>query len=316
MGRLKALRFLVTGGAGFVGSHLVESLTQGNQLVALDDLSNGSLSNLKSAGREVKFLRADASRESVIARVRRIDGIFHLACHPRSFSFDSPARDVDVNLRSTVNMLELARKKDAKLIFTSNSGIYGEPEYLPVDEKHRIDCKTPYDVNKYASELQIRAYAKEYGLRTVVCRLATVYGPRQRVNEKLGWRPLVATFFERLMSNKPPTIFGDGEQTRDLIYVKDVVDGLIRSFNSKEANGEIFNLGTGTEVSVNDVYRMISEALGKSIEPERGPPSIGDIRRMCYSNLKAKRVFGFEIKYPFAVALKEYVAFVSRNRPL
>jgi UDP-glucose 4-epimerase len=207
-----------------------------------------------------------------------------------------------------MNVLEVARRSDAKLVFTSNSGIYGDPSYLPMDEQHPINCKTPYDVNKYASELHMRAYQRQYGLATVACRLATVYGPRQRVNEKLGWRPVVATFLERVAKGKRPTIFGDGEQTRDLIYVRDVVDGLVKAFHSNDANGEVFNLGSGTETSINSVLRKICEILGKDIEPERQSPSVGDIRRMCCSNLKAKKTFGFKIKYPLDTALKEYVS--------
>lgn len=225
----------------------------------------------------------------------------------RDPSVSTNQRDVDVNLRATMNMLELARKSDAKMVFTSNSGIYGDPQYLPMDEKHPIDCKTPYDVNKYASELQMLAYRKQYGVRTTVCRLATVYGPRQRVNEKLGWRPIVATFLEYLVKGKQPVVFGDGEQTRDLIYVKDVVDGLMKAFTSKEADGEAFNLGTCVETSVNVLLRTVGEITGKKVDPAQGPPSIGDLRRMCLSIEKAKRTFNFEIKYPLHIALKEYV---------
>ena len=304
---------MVTGGAGFVGSHLVESLASEHQVTVLDDLSNGSLPNLKTVRKKVRFLKVDVSKETSIVKAGKVEGLFHLACHPRSFSFSRPAKDVDGNLRSTVNMLELARKCDAKLIFTSNSGIYGEPQYFPMDEKHPIDCKTPYDVNKYAAELQIRAFARQYGLRSTVCRLATVYGPRQRVNEKLGWRPVVATFVQYLMTGRKPTVFGDGDQTRDLIYVTDVVDGLIGAFNSKDADGEVFNLSTGIETSVNTLLGQIIATTGKKIKPARGPPSIGDIRRMCYSNEKAGRVFGFQIRHPLTVALREYVDWYKAN---
>jgi UDP-glucose 4-epimerase len=176
-----------------------------------------------------------------------------------------------------------------------------------MDENHPIDCKTPYDVNKYSSELQMQTYHKQYGVRTVACRLATVYGPRQRVNERLGWRPVVATFLEYLMKGKQPVVFGDGEQTRDLIYVKDIVDGLWKAFSSTQTNGEAFNLSTGVETSINRLLEKICEALGKKVEATHGPPSIGDLRRMCCSNEKARKVFSFEITYPLEVALKEYI---------
>jgi len=307
------LKLLVTGGAGFVGSHLAETLSVEHRVIVADDLSNGSLMSLKSVRKKIRFVKLDISKESSLRRIGKVEGIFHLACHPRSFSFNRPARDVEVNVKSTINMLELARKSDARLVFTSNSGIYGEPQYVPMDEKHPIHCKTPYDVDKYASELQMTAYHEQYSLPTVVCRLATVYGPRQRVNEKLGWRPVVATFLERLANGKRPTIFGDGQQTRDLIYVKDVVGGLLMAFNSSEANGDVFNLSTGVETSVNSVLQMISDELGENAEPERGPPSLGELKRMCCSNAKAHKTFGFEIRYPFSAALREYIAWYEKE---
>ena len=309
------MKLLVTGGAGFIGSHLAEKLAESNQLTVVDDLSNGTLANLKLMRRKIKFVNHDLSKESVVRRIGRVEGIFHLACHPRSFSFNKPTRDVDVNLRATMNVLELAMKSDAKVMFTSNSGIYGDPEYLPMDEKHPINCKTPYDVNKYASELQMLAYHQQYNLATVACRLATVYGPRQRVNETLGWRPVVASFVEKLVKGKRPTVFGDGEQTRDLIYVKDVVRGLEKAFYSEKATGDAFNLGTGVETSINSLLSTVAGALGRRVEPEQGPPSVGELKRMCLSIAKARETFGFDLKYPLTAALEEYVDwYKTRNQ--
>lgn len=309
------MELLVTGGAGFVGSHFVEQSCDKNKITVIDDFSNGSLENIKAVRKKIRLIRTDVSKPTVVRRrdIGKPDGIIHLACHPRSFSFRNPTRDVEVNVRATMNVLEIARKHDAKLVFTSNSGIYGDPQYLPMDEKHPINCKTPYDVNKYASELQMNTYQKQYGLRTVICRLATVYGPRQRVNEKLGWRPVVATFLEYLTRGKRPIVFGDGNQTRDLIFVKDIVNGLLRAFNSKAADGGVFNLSTGVETPVNDIIKLIGSELGEDIKPEHGPPSIGDLRRMCCSNEKAREVFGFEIKYPLREALKEYVKWYQQK---
>ncbi|MGA2785683.1 MAG: NAD-dependent epimerase/dehydratase family protein [Candidatus Bathyarchaeia archaeon] len=310
------MKLLVTGGAGFVGSHFVERSCHENEITVIDDLSNGSLANIKEVRRRIRLMKTDVSKPTVVRLrgVGKVDGIIHLACHPRSFSFKNPTRDVEVNVRATMNVLELARRHDAKLVFTSNSGIYGDPQYLPMDEQHPINCKTPYDVNKYASELQMRTYRMQYGLRTVVCRLATVYGPHQRVNEKLGWRPVVATFLEYLTQGRRPVVFGDGNQTRDLIYVKDVADGLLKAFNSTKSDGEVFNLSTSKETSINNLLRMITDKLGLTVEAEHGPPSVGDLRRMCCSNEKARTVFGFEIKYPLREALEEYVKWYKQNQ--
>jgi len=284
-------KILVTGGAGFVGSHLVEELVCSSYSVTvLDDLSNGSRDNLRSVIDRIKFKLADISRKDWISKIPRAHVVFHLACHPRSFSFANPQKDVCVNLIGSVNVLEYARKHDARIVFSSNSGIYG-PCVL-AKENDAASCLTPYDVDKYSTELMLGAYNKQYGIKSIIFRFATIYGPRQRVNEKYGWRPVVATFATRLLRSRPVTIFGDGHQTRDLVYVKDVSDALLRSIRYK-GDFDIFNLSTGRETKVIDVFRMVSRFVGVKASPRHGPPLPGDIRRMSYSNEKIRRKLGW-----------------------
>jgi UDP-glucose 4-epimerase len=282
---------IVTGGAGFVGSHLVEELVHRKYSVTvLDDLSNGSRNNLCSVADRVQLRVLDISRKNWIAKAPGAEVVFHLACHPRSFSFTNPQKDVSVNLIGSVNVLEYARKNDSRVVFSSNSGIYGPCKLAK--ESDPVSCLTPYDVDKYSTELMIRAYNKQYGIKSTIFRFATIYGPRQRVNEKYGWRPVVATFATRLLANSPVTIFGDGLQTRDLVFVKDVPDALLRSIHYM-ADFDIFNLSTGHETKVIDVFRMVSRFVGVRTSPCRGPPQPGEIRRMSYSNNRIRRKLGW-----------------------
>jgi len=303
---MQGFNFIVTGGAGFIGSHLVEKLVEeGSNVIVIDDFSNGSLENLKKVKDEVKIVRRDVSKFDGVDIKRDIDGIFHLACHPRSFSLSDPIRDLVVNAMGMLRILGFAKRQKCKVIFTSNSGIYGEPRYLPIDENHSLDPKTPYDANKLVAEHYCQIYNRTYGIPTAIARLATVYGPRQKVNIELGWKPVIAEFVSKILADKAPTIFGDGKQTRDFIYVSDVVEGLLRMYQSKEAEDEIFNLSTETETNINQLLEIVNKLAHKNIEPKHGPPSIGDIRRMYISRSKCKTILGWKPKTSLIEGIQE-----------
>ena len=292
---------MITGGAGFIGSHLAEELVKrGRNLVVVDDLSNGSMDNLKAVESKLTFRRHDITRGLLeLDGLGKLDEIYHLACYPRQISFANPVRDCEVNLVGTISCLELARKTGAKVLFTSNTGIVSNPQTLPVDETFAPNPLTPYDTNKLASEYMLKAYHKFYGIRTVAVRFASIYGPRQRVNEKLGWRPVIPEFANRLLGGEAPTIDGDGRQTRDFLYVKDAVDGVVKAMESSvpEANrGGMFILGTNREVSINEVYQAIAKLLDSKIQPKHGLGKADDIMRMRYNYAKAKTTFAFEPK--------------------
>lgn len=307
---------LVTGGAGFVGSHLIESLVNENiKVTVLDDFSNGSEKNLQQVKDKIQIEKFDISNTDWNSINKyNPDTIFHLATHPRSFSLQDPKRNMEVNVHGTLNVLEFAKKKDAKVIYTSNSGICGDPQFLPVTEEHPIDCKTPYDANKLVGELYAKIYYKIHGVYSVIFRLATVYGERQRVNEKLGWRPLIATLVEKVEKGETPIIQWDGEQTRDLIYVKDVVDCLILGAKSKDHGGEMFLLSTNTETSVNKAHETVCKTIGKNVTPEYGEMLPGDLRRMVLSYDKAKKAFGFSPKVPVEEGVRRYVEWYRKNK--
>ena len=308
--------FLVTGGAGFVGSHLTERLVHGGAaVVVLDDFSNGTMDNLEDVKDRVTVLRQDIS--APLAELRqalggyRFDGIFHLACFPRSLSLKDPFRDLEVNARGTLNVLELARLNMSKVVFTSNSGIYGDPDYLPIDEKHPDRPSTPYDANKLVSEYYMKIYHRIHGLPIGICRLGTVYGERQRT--KPEWKPVIPEFATKLQMGEAPTIYWDGEQTRDLIYVKDVVQGLAKAYYADNTGDGVFILGTSIETSVNRIYQIVCQALGKHMEPARAGKIPGDIRRMKLSFEQAQRTLGFVPEYTLEQGVNNYIAWLTSS---
>jgi len=286
---------IVTGGAGFIGSHLVEELFRlGRTVTVVDDFSNGYLSNLESVASKITTIRHDISTSSVnMFEPSEVDEIYCLACYPRQISFANPRRDCEVNLIGTLNALELAKAKGAKLVFASNTGIVSNPETLPVDETFPPSPSTPYDIHKLASEHLLRVYSKVHNVKTVALRFASVYGPRQRVNEKLGWRPVIPEFSTKLLRRIPPTIDGDGRQTRDFIFVKDIVKGVIAAMKSKSSDGDVFILGTNIETSILKLYRMISDLTGADVQPKHSPKKPEDIARMKYDYSKAHNSFGW-----------------------
>jgi len=305
---------LITGGSGFVGSHLVgELVKRGIPVTVVDDLSNGSIENLQDVLHDITFVKDDISR-SGFDLSGNFDAIFHLATHPRSFSLADPYRNLEVNAKGMLNVLELAKKRGSKVIYTSNSGIYGEPKFLPVDESHPDDPKTPYDATKLLGEHLARIYFRIHHVPCVIFRLATVYGERQKVNEKLNWRPVVAEFMRRVLNGETPVIYGDGEQTRDLIYVKDVVKGLTLGAQMDSADGELMILSTGRETSVNQLLETLVKITGIEAKPRHEAPIPGDIRRMVYSFEKAKRLVGYEPSYTLEAGLKRCIKWYRCTR--
>ncbi len=280
------MRALVTGGAGFIGSTLVDRLlAEGHRVDAVDDLSSGSLGNLVDArsnpDHDFTFQRLDVRSEQLVALIarRRPEVIFHLAAQADvRVSVAQPVFDADVNILGTLRVLEGAREGGTrKVVFASSGGtIYGDvdPADLPVRETHPQRPLSPYGVAKKAAGDYLVAYRELHDLEFTSLALANVYGPRQDPHGEAG---VVAIFAGRLLAGEECTIFGDGEQTRDFVYVDDVVDAFARA--AERGGGLLMNIGTGVETSVNRLYDTMASAAGRQERARYAPERPGELRR-------------------------------------
>ncbi len=279
------LRCLVTGGAGFIGSNLVDRLlAEGHEVDVVDDLSTGALSNLaeaRASGGSFRFHNLDIRDERLTELVqrRRFDVIFHLAAQISvKASVDRPVFDAEVNVIGSLAVLEAARQaKVRKVVYAASGGtLYGEPDGsdLPIGEHLPHAPLSPYGVSKAAPIGYMATYRKLHGLEFTALALANVYGPRQSPHGEAG---VVAIFAERLLQGETCTIFGDGEHSRDYVFVDDVVDAFARA--ARRGGGLVLNIGTGLETTTNHLYEVVAAAAGSSAAPKHGPERPGDLRR-------------------------------------
>lgn len=289
------MKALVTGGAGFIGSNLVDALlARGDEVTVVDDLSTGRRENLEGAlGKGAKLVEADIRDRSAMEELggrERSEVVFHLAAQiDVRKSVADPAWDAAINVGGTANVLEAARAAEARrVVFTSTGGaIYGEGEgqRLPLAEDAPLAPEAPYGQSKFAAEGYLSLYERLYGLSGVSLRLGNVYGPRQ---DPLGEAGVIAIFCGRLREASRPTVFGDGKQTRDYIYVGDVVSAALAAAES-EATGPI-NVGTGVETDVLELIRQLRELSGaEGFEPEFAPPRAGEVQRISIDAGRAAR---------------------------
>jgi len=303
-------KVLVTGGAGFIGSHLVERLVnEGFEVVVLDDLSTGSLNNVRGYVKEPRFqfIRGDVRVRGVVRRaLRDVDLVFHLAAIASvDLSIRRPDVVNDVNVTGTLNLLEESRRADVeRFVFTSSCAVYGEPIKLPVDEEHSARPLSPYGASKLAAEQYCNVYHRVYGLDVVVLRLFNAYGPRQ---ERSPYGGVISRFIERLRRGLAPIIFGDGRQTRDFVYVGDVVEALMLAMKSKDCVGMTINIGSGVEVSIRELADKLIKIFGLKARPIFSRPRAGDVKRMCADIKRAKEVLKFEPKTSLEEGLKACV---------
>ncbi len=291
---------LVTGGAGFIGSHLVDRLlADGHEVTVLDNLSSGHLYNLAPARRDpdlpLHFLRLDITSDGLERAIAKAapEVVCHLAAQTDvRRSVDDPVRDAMVNVVGTVNVLESCRRHDVeKVVFTSSGGcIYGEPspEALPVAEDHAGHPASPYGAGKRGVEEYLWAYASLYGLRWTSLALGNVYGPRQDPSGEAG---VVSIFAGRMLDGRDITIYGDGEQTRDFVFVGDVVDALVGAI--EQGDGARVNVGTGQETSVNDVFAELAAITGYAKHPSYAAPRPGELRHIALDGFAAEAHLGW-----------------------
>jgi len=263
---------LVTGGAGFIGSHVVDLLIENNyNVIVLDNLTTGSVENLN---KKARFIKGDIRDENL--DFRDIEGVIHLGAQVNvRTSLERPLYDCDVNVLGTLNILETMRRYDVeKIVFASSVAVYGNPQYLPVDEEHPKKPLSPYGLSKYCGERYIELYRDLYGINYTILRYSNVYGERQDPRGEAG---VVSIFIESMLRGRTPTIYGDGYQTRDFVYVGDVARGTLMALNWKN---KVVNIGTGQETTINHLYSVIADTLNFKEKPLYADPREGEIYRM------------------------------------
>jgi UDP-glucose 4-epimerase len=299
------MKVLITGGAGFIGSNLTQQLVHdGHDVTVLDNLMTGKRSNLDPFP-EVRFLEGDVRDEGAVARaIHGAEVVFHLAAsvgNVRSMKF--PLVDADINVLGTLRVLEAARTAGVrKIVASSSAGVYGELQTLPIGEDHPVKPDSPYGCTKLCEETLCLAYAKLYGLEAVCLRYFNVYGPNQRFD---AYGNVIPIFVFRMLRGEPLTIFGDGEQTRDFVNVKDVVQANLKAAMADGVTGA-FNTGSGTRVTINKLVSHLITASGHSPEVVCVPARPGDVRDSLADISAARTMLGFEPEVSLQDGLQEY----------
>lgn len=291
-----ALSVLVTGGAGFIGSHLVDKLVSGGVNVRiLDNLSSGDLDNLSShvgSGR-VEFIEGDVRDIAVVRKaVSGVSHVVHLAAIVSvTFSTENPAVTYDVNTSGTLNLLQASAEAGVRrFVFASSCAVYGEPMFLPVNESHPANPISPYADSKLKAEQICIDYHRKAALESVVLRFFNVYGPRQGLNDYSG---VITQFINNIKRSQSLVIYGDGLQTRDFVNVSDVVGAIAASMNSIQAAGETIHVGTGKPTSINELAETLSKLTNSQVGVEYKGARVGEIRHSYADIAKASRVLGY-----------------------
>jgi UDP-glucose 4-epimerase len=301
------MQVLVTGGAGFIGSNLIKQLCEdGHTVTALDNLLTGYRSNLDPFP-QVRFIEGDIRDEAAVEdAIRGAEVVFHLASSVgNKRSIEQPLDDAEINVMGTLRVLEAARRTGVrKIVASSSAGIFGELKTLPIREDHPIEPDTPYGSTKLCMEKLCLAYAKLYDLEAVCLRYFNVYGPNQRFD---AYGNVIPIFVFKMLRGDKITIFDDGEQTRDFINVRDVVQANIRAAMSRGVSGA-FNIGSGTQITINDLVERLKNSSGLSAQVEHGSPRPGDVRDSLADIGAARAAFGFAPQVTFEEGLGEYLA--------
>jgi UDP-glucose 4-epimerase len=290
------MKVLVTGGAGFIGSHLVDELAKNNHVVILDDFSSGEQENIvHHAGKgNVEIITGDIRDKDLLFNIaKNIDVVYHLAVQCLRVSIKNPDVTHEVNVTGTLNLLKASLENSVKrFIYVSSSEVYGTALHVPMNETHTCEPTTVYGASKLAGELYALAYFRTYGLKSMVVRPFNTYGPREHLQGVYG--EVIPRFVLRILNNMPPVIFGDGTHTRDFTYVSDTVKGIVMASECDSMIGQAVNIARGREVSINELAVMIANKLGKKdIKPVYEQKRPGDVIRHYADISKAKKLFNF-----------------------
>ena len=316
---IKGKRVLVTGGAGFIGSHLCDALIEkgAEKVVCLDNFFLGKMENLEDALKHDNFVlyRDDARNFGVLEAILRneeVEIVYNMATIALNYSFFNPFDAYMVNVSIANTLLELLKIGAFKtLIHTSSSEAYGSAQYSPMDENHPTDPTTPYAAGKAAADLMVHSFAKVLPLDIAIVRPFNNYGPRQNAEGPLAG--IIPATAKRLKNGGRPIIHGDGEQTRDFIYVKDTVRGLILAYENENSRGQILNLGSGKDISMNHLLQEICDYVGYTGEWDHKESRTSDVRKLCADITKARTLIGFEPEMDFEKGIRETLDWYTNN---
>ena len=300
-------KILVTGGAGFIGSHTADLLiSKGHEVIVLDNLSTG---NKKNINQKAKFIHGDILNvDKYSKKLKNVDAVLHCAAQISvSSSLKNPVKDANVNVLGSLKLLELCRKLGIKkFVFSSTAGVYGDipKSKLPVVENYELNPQNPYSIGKRTVEMYMDFYNKTYGIDCISLRYSNVYGPRQNY---LGEAGVVTIFINQLLRNKKPTIFGNGKQTRDFVYVKDITEANLKAIERKTSS-KIMNIATGTQITINDLLSKIKKLMNKEkIKTFHAAERKGDIRFSALDIKFAKKELGWKPRIKLEEGLKETI---------
>ncbi|TKJ16996.1 UDP-glucose 4-epimerase [Candidatus Woesearchaeota archaeon B3_Woes] len=303
------MKILVTGGAGFIGSHIVDILIKrGEKVIIVDDLSTGKKEYIN---KQSKFYKADITEDiNPIFEKEKPEIVIHTAAHVMlRESLKDPMKDAQINVIGTINILEACRKNNVKkIIYTSTGGArVSEPEYLPVDEKHPLNPCSPYGISKHTAEHYIRIYNQLYNLDYIIFCFGNVYGMRDDPSNKR----LISVFIEKMIKGKIPTIFWDGTQTRDFIYVIDLVKFIVESIN-KNPKHKLFNLANGKQVSVNEVFNILKELTNFKEKPNYIEEIKGEVKDIFLDTTLAEKELNWKPEHDLKSGLKETIEWFKK----
>ncbi len=299
------MRYLVTGGAGFIGSNTVDELVRrGHSVVVLDDLSAGKEENLAESRNKITLIKASITDiEAVRKAMHEAEYVLHLAARtsvPRSVK--DPIETNRINIDGTLNVLVAAKElKVKRLVFAASSSAYGETPTLPKLETMQPQPISPYGVTKYVGELYAQTFGRCYGLENVALRYFNIFGPRQ--DPSSPYSGVLAKFCTAFLEDTPPVVFGDGEQTRDFTYVDNAVQANLLACEAPNVTGKVFNIGCGTRISLNEVLHALTKITGKPLEAKYDPPRDGDIRDSQADVSQAKEFLGYDPQVGFEEGL-------------